>query len=105
MAKWAAAVRSSGGGRRWAGGPLWAAWLRRHPGWCKAFGLGGCSGLRWAKRANGLGAMVGSVMKNKKKVNGWATKDIGPNRFWAVRTDFGPRERIEKGFQILIQKE
>jgi hypothetical protein len=28
---------------------------------------GGCSGLRWAKRLGGLGAMVGFVMENQKK--------------------------------------
>jgi hypothetical protein len=64
MAKWAVAAQSSGVGRRRPGGPLWTARLRSHPGWCKAFGPGGCSGLRWAKRSDGLGAMVGSVIKN-----------------------------------------
>jgi hypothetical protein len=66
MAKRVVAARSSGGGRRRPGGPLWAAWPRSNPGWYKAFGPGGHSGLRWAKRPDRLGAMVGFVMKNQK---------------------------------------
>jgi hypothetical protein len=31
---------------------------------------GGCSGLSWAKRPDGLGAMVGFVMKNLEEKNG-----------------------------------
>jgi hypothetical protein len=64
MDKRVVVARSSGGGRRRPGGPFWATRLRSHPGWCKAFGPGGCSGLRWDKRPDGLGAMAGSAMKN-----------------------------------------
>jgi hypothetical protein len=44
-------------------------------------GKEGVVGWRWAKRLDGLGAMVGFVMKNleEKKVNGWAAKDTGAN--------------------------
>jgi hypothetical protein len=81
MAKRAAMAQSSGGGRRRPGGPLLAAWLGSHPGWCKAFGPGWTKRLRWTKRLDGLGAMVGSMMKKleKRKVNGWAAKDTWPN--------------------------
>jgi hypothetical protein len=38
--------------RRWRKATTgWAARLRSHPGWCKAFGPGGCSAPRWAKRS------------------------------------------------------
>jgi hypothetical protein len=40
---------------------------------CEAFGPGeegGCSGLSWAKRPDGLGTIVGFVMKNKEKEKG-----------------------------------
>jgi hypothetical protein len=42
-------------------------------GRCEAFGPGeegGCSGLRWAKRLDGLDAMVGFTMKNQEKEKG-----------------------------------
>jgi hypothetical protein len=42
-------------------------------GRCKAFGPGEegvCRGLSWAKRLDGLGAMVGFAMKNQEKEKG-----------------------------------
>jgi hypothetical protein len=61
----------------------WWAFLRhtaeKPPGLVQGFRAGGRSGLRWAKRPDGLGAMVGFAMKNQRKVNGWAAKDTGPN--------------------------
>jgi hypothetical protein len=42
-------------------------------GRCEAFRPGeegGCSGLSWSKRPDGLGAMVGFAMKNQEKEKG-----------------------------------
>jgi hypothetical protein len=66
---------------KWA---KWAAQAVGQLGRCEAFGSGeevGCRGLSWAKRPDGLGAMVGFVIKIKKKRkdNGWAAKDTRPN--------------------------
>jgi hypothetical protein len=83
-----AVARASEGGRRPPGGPEWAAqasWAgARFSGWERK---GGCSGLSWAKRPDGLVAMVGFVMKKnqeKERLMGGLPKIPS-------RTDFGWR--------------
>jgi hypothetical protein len=83
-----AVARASEGGRRPPGGPEWAAqasWAGvRFSGRERK---GGCSGLSWAKRPDGLVAMVGFVTKKnqeKEKLMGGLPKIPG-------RTDFGLR--------------
>jgi hypothetical protein len=68
---------AAGNSQRWeTSGENWPSGLRRlvgQMGLCEAFGTGeegGCSGLRWVKRPDELGAMVGFVMKNQEKGKG-----------------------------------
>jgi hypothetical protein len=68
---------AAGNNQRWeTSGENGPSGLRRSVGQlgrCEAFGPGeegGCSGLSWAKRPDGLGAMVGFAMKNQEKEKG-----------------------------------
>jgi hypothetical protein len=82
---------AAGNSQRWeTRGESGSSGLRRlvdQLGWCEAFGPGeegGCRGLRWAKRPDGLGSMVGFAMKNqeKERLTGGLPRIPG-------RTDFG----------------
>jgi hypothetical protein len=68
---------AAGNNQRWeTSGENGLSGLRRPVGQlgrCEAFvpgEEGGCSGLSWAKRPDGLGVMVGFTMKNQEKENG-----------------------------------
>jgi hypothetical protein len=60
-------------GDEWRNGPSGLRKLVGQLGRCEGFRPGeegGCSGLSWAKRPDGLGAMVGFTMKNQEKEKG-----------------------------------